>query len=298
MSNLTLLSGLSIILDEDPIINATQTDDHVEFVHLSGKSTFVNNISGKDGTDGVNGKDGIDGTNGKDGLNGSDGVGISDFYIVNDTKTESIYELSLTSGQTHQIEIRHGKDGKRGKDGVGVSTIEKISTVGVVDNYRITLSNDSTFEFSISNGKDGLNGSVGLSAYDIAVNNGFIGDEKSWLKSLRGKDGNGVSGADGVGVTGAFFDNYGNLKFQLSDGRLINTGSSTLEALKPKEEEYEYDLYGKEQTITFSGALVSYTVYDQNGRVALLETVNTNDSITLYSNVILDGHILVIRVRK
>ena len=38
----------------------------------------------------------------------------------------------------------------------------------------------------------------GLSAYDIAVANGFVGSESEWLDSLKGKDGaNGVDGIDG-----------------------------------------------------------------------------------------------------
>ena len=40
----------------------------------------------------------------------------------------------------------------------------------------------------------GLRGPAGLSAYQIAVNNGYMGTEKSWLESLKGKDGsNGIA---------------------------------------------------------------------------------------------------------
>lgn len=50
-------------------------------------------------------------------------------------------------------------------------------------------------------GQDGATGADGLSAYQIAVNNGFEGDETAWLESLHGQDGNdgmnGVDGADG-----------------------------------------------------------------------------------------------------
>ena len=34
-----------------------------------------------------------------------------------------------------------------------------------------------------------VQGDEGLSAYEVAVKNGFIGDEEEWLDSLRGKDG-------------------------------------------------------------------------------------------------------------
>ena len=39
----------------------------------------------------------------------------------------------------------------------------------------------------------------GLSAYEIAVKNGFVGDEAAWLESLKGEDGkNGAKGKDGA----------------------------------------------------------------------------------------------------
>lgn len=57
----------------------------------------------------------------------------------------------------------------------------------------------------------GVPGPAGPSAYDVAVENGFVGDEEEWLESLQGADGvngtngtNGVNGVDGQdGVDGA-----------------------------------------------------------------------------------------------
>ena len=46
-----------------------------------------------------------------------------------------------------------------------------------------------------SDGKDGVNGVNGLSAYQIAVSNGFIGTEQQWLVSLKGATG--ATGATG-----------------------------------------------------------------------------------------------------
>lgn len=46
------------------------------------------------------------------------------------------------------------------------------------------------------NGTDGENGEQGLSAYQVAVNNGFEGTEEEWLESLRG--GNGEDGEPGM----------------------------------------------------------------------------------------------------
>lgn len=47
-----------------------------------------------------------------------------------------------------------------------------------------------------ANGKDGINGTNGLSAYQIAVSNGFIGTEQQWIVSLKGATG--LTGASGV----------------------------------------------------------------------------------------------------
>lgn len=60
----------------------------------------------------------------------------------------------------------------------------------------------SAYEVAVANGFEGdetawlasLEGDQGLSAYDVAVANGFEGDESAWLESLDGADGaNGVS---------------------------------------------------------------------------------------------------------
>lgn len=62
----------------------------------------------------------------------------------------------------------------------------------------------------ISEIQAGVNGKDGLSAYEIAVENGFVGTVSEWLKSLKGADGlpgkdgiNGVDGKNGIdGVDG------------------------------------------------------------------------------------------------
>ena len=49
-----------------------------------------------------------------------------------------------------------------------------------------------------ADGKDGINGVNGLSAYQIAVSNGFIGTEQQWVVSLKGTTGaTGASGNNG-----------------------------------------------------------------------------------------------------
>ena len=61
---------------------------------------------------------------------------------------------------------------------------------------HIWLDNDTNLQKAIDDGLiggGGGSGTAGKSAYEIAVDNGFVGTETEWLESLKGAD-----GADGV----------------------------------------------------------------------------------------------------
>ena len=77
------------------------------------------------------------------------------------------------------VQVPSGKDGKDGKDGV--------------------------------NGQNGKNGAEGKSAYQVAVDNGYIGTEAQWLQSLKGDTGNvgatGATGAEGKSAYQVAVDN-------------------------------------------------------------------------------------------
>ncbi len=77
----------------------------------------------------------------------------------------------------------------------GIVSIEKIDSEGLVDTYEITYTNNSKQEYTIVNGK---------SAYDVAVENGFKGTAKEFLKSLKGEDGRGVN----VDIAGLFSERH------------------------------------------------------------------------------------------
>ncbi|MBR3900897.1 MAG: hypothetical protein IKJ60_05045 [Ruminococcus sp.] len=81
------------------------------------------------------------------------------------------------------------------------------------------------------NGKDGENG---LSAYELAVQNGFTGTLTEWLKSLKGADGiNGTNGTDGKNGFSAY-------EIALKNG-FVGTESEWLDSLKG-ENSTEIDL--------------------------------------------------------
>ncbi len=72
------------------------------------------------------------------------------------------------------------------------------------------------------NGKDGENG---LSAYELAVQNGFTGTLTEWLESLKGADGiNGTNGKDGKNGLSAY-------EIALKNG-FVGTESEWLDSLK------------------------------------------------------------------
>ena len=50
-------------------------------------------------------------------------------------------------------------------------------------------------------GKDGAKGADGKSAYEVAVSNGFVGNEAAWLASLKGEKGDPGSGGSGTDTT-------------------------------------------------------------------------------------------------
>lgn len=73
----------------------------------------------------------------------------------------------------------------------------------------------------------GVAGQRGKSAYEVAVDNGFIGTEKEWLESLKGKDGkDGVNGTSGTSE--AVSMNFPSIK-SLLDDRAIIANSDSLE---------------------------------------------------------------------
>lgn len=74
-------------------------------------------------------------------------------------------------------------------------------------------------------GSTGDSGTDGKSAYEVAVDNGFVGDETAWLASLKGPKGDpGSGGGDSANPTIAAADynaSAGDVVFCLADGITI-----------------------------------------------------------------------------
>ena len=85
-----------------------------------------------------------------------------------------------------------------------------------------------------SNGTNGKDGENGLSAYELAVQEGFIGSLTEWLESLKGNDGkdgtDGVNGQDGINGK----DGLSAYEIAVQNG-FIGTETEWLESLKGKD---------------------------------------------------------------
>ena len=85
----------------------------------------------------------------------------------------------------------------------------KIGTVTTVDSSQdayVSVQKDDSKKEIILNFKipKGVNGANGKSAYEIAVQKGFKGNETQWLESLKGKDGIGEQGEPGTNGKSAY----------------------------------------------------------------------------------------------
>ena len=89
--------------------------------------------------------------------------------------------------------------GTPGKDGVGIAKIEQTQTSTVssgVNIVTVTLTDSSTSTFQVRNGAAG---GQGKSAYQSAVDTGYIGSESEWVESLQGEPGRpGPQGSPGI----------------------------------------------------------------------------------------------------
>ena len=110
--------------------------------------------------------------------------------------TEESPSNVLTEGQQGPQGIQ-GIQGEKGDRGEHITSVtdngDGTLTVGYGDGYT-TITSNLTGPQGIQGiqgdpGADGADGAAGLSAYQIAVNEGFVGTEAQWLASLVGPQG-------------------------------------------------------------------------------------------------------------
>lgn len=109
-------------------------------------------------------------------------VSTSDYNTL--TNKPRINNVELVGNiTTEQLGIRNGEDG------FSPVITERETELG----YDLTITDaEGSNTITLKNGTNGLNGTNGQdgkSAYEIAVDNGFVGTEDEWLESLKGQDG-------------------------------------------------------------------------------------------------------------
>lgn len=91
----------------------------------------------------------------------------------------SAYEVAVSAGFTgSEPEWLESLKGDPGEPGVGIADVTAVDGTAT-----IMLTDDTTRTIDLPPGEDGL------SAYEVAVENGFTGSESEWLESLHGDDG-------------------------------------------------------------------------------------------------------------
>ncbi len=175
----------------------------VENGFVGTEAEWLESLKGQDGKDGQNGvtptissdgywvinnvktnvkAKGEDGTNGVDGINGTDGE-----------DGKSAYEIAVENGfvgtEAEWLESLKGQDGKDGEDGVTPTITISSDGYWVINNVKTNVKAKGEDGADGKDGTNGTDGADGKSAYDIAVENGFVGTEAEWLESLKGQDG-------------------------------------------------------------------------------------------------------------
>lgn len=160
------------------------------------EAEWLVSIVGPAGSTGAQGPQGDAGVAGQDGINGQDG--------------KSAYQVAVDQGfigtELEWLASLIGPSGNDGQQGVQ-------GDVG-------------------PQGPQGDTGSTGASAYEVAVNQGFVGTEQQWLDSLVGPQGpQGIQGPQGAAGTNGTNGSNGlnaDMTRTSTDSVTIGTGSKTL----------------------------------------------------------------------
>lgn len=117
-------------------------------------------------------------------------------------------------------------------DTTGKVTITSLPWSAITEKPDL-VTQDELEHLKLAPGEPGKPGKDGKSAYEIAVDHGFVGSEEDWLKSLHGKDGTGGSPSAGTSgdsslsieaISQLIEDNL-QVKIDVGTGNLIvNTG--------------------------------------------------------------------------
>ncbi|WP_421877528.1 hypothetical protein [Marinoscillum sp.] len=178
------------------------------------EAQWLASLKGSDGTDGAHGlqgEAGATGDTGAAGADGQDGASAYEIAISNGfagTESEWLASLEGADGATGAQGIQGlkgdrgdkgdtGADGSDGSDGASAYEIAVSNGFAGTESEWLASLEGADGEQGIQGlkgdkgdaGAAGKDGSDGVSAYEIAISNGFAGTESEWLASLEGADG-------------------------------------------------------------------------------------------------------------
>ena len=136
------------------------------------------------------------------------GIGIESLEqttISTDDSGINIWTATLTDGSTYQFEVRNGQQGEKGLQGIQGEKGDPFTYADFTAEQLAALKGPQGPKGDKGDageqgpqgekgdtGATGATGADGKSAYEIALENGFVGSETEWLESLRGEIGPGV----------------------------------------------------------------------------------------------------------
>ena len=146
-------------------------------------------------------------------------------YLVGDNDNPDLY-IWLTEDEewfnNGKIAGVKGDKGDTGDD--GYSPVASVTKSGHTVTISIQDKTGQTTE-TVSDGQDGADGADGASAYDVAVEEGFVGSKSEWLASLVGATGaagaNGTNGSDGISPVANVTKNGDIIKIHIQDAEGI-----------------------------------------------------------------------------
>lgn len=105
-------------------------------------------------------------------------------------------------------------------------TLAPMADFPAVEAKDVAFNDNKSLQEKYDNGElgGGGTGSAGKSAYEIAVDNGFVGTETEWLESLKGE-----SGKDGKSISTIVKDDDNNLIVTFTDGTVQNIGRLSID---------------------------------------------------------------------
>lgn len=166
---------------------------------------------GLKGDKGDQGERGFHGYDGSDGVDGRSAYQVAVAYGFTGTEQEWLDSLKGAKGDTGDqgIQGETGLQGQQGNDGIDGESAYEVAVdngfVGTEQEWLQSLKGEQGIQgvqgetgLQGDKGNDGSNGIDGKSAYEVAVDNGFVGTEQEWLESLKGEQGiQGLTGEKG-----------------------------------------------------------------------------------------------------